>query len=386
MLVAKLTGQGISIVEELSAAEICYVNTCSVTAAADRASLKWIHRALRCGARVVALGCLANAEPGRLLSTPGVIEVWDNGRKQSEIGGWCPQPRRSRAFLKVQDGCDAGCTYCRPSRIRGQLWSLSPKRAREQLVRLLAAGYTEVVITGLNLGRYEGGLAILLEEFLTVPGEFRLRLASLEPEAFDARLISLLAEERFCPHFHIPLQSGDDSLLRRMGRGYTTKEFARLLELLKKIRSDANVGTDVIVGFPGETEDSFRTTRRFLEGVPIDYLHVFPYSRRPGTPEFNAADCPAVGDRQVRLHELLSIDRERRIGYRMRFAGSIRQAVVESSAIVLTDNYLRLRLSGGNMTRSRVLIDVLVGQDGHTAHPVESASIAGTADCRRREP
>lgn len=384
MLVAKLVERGITVVDKLEAAEVCYVNTCSVTSTADRTSLKWLRRAARCGARVVALGCLAHAEPERLLSVSGVSEVWDNERKQAEIDGYCPRPRRSRAFLKVQDGCDARCTYCRPSRIRGRLWSLSPECARAQFVSLLAVGYTEVVLTGLNLGRYKGGLAVLLEELLAVPGDFRLRLASLEPEAFDRRMIDLLTESRLCPHFHIPLQSGDDNLLRRMGRNYTTEEFAKLIELLKRIRPDANIGTDIIVGFPGETEESFRTTRRFIETVPVDYLHVFPYSRRPGTPVCNTTESLTASDRQRRVRELLSIDKERRRCYRMRFIGCVRQAVVESPATVLTDNYLRLRLVGNIVAQPRALIYVWVGVDGHTGYQIGGATGASIAVSERR--
>ncbi|MEO0074433.1 MAG: radical SAM protein [candidate division WOR-3 bacterium] len=386
MLVAKLIKQGVEIVDELDSAEECYVNTCSVTEAADRKSLKWVRRAVRFGARVVAMGCLVDADPRRVLSVPGVCEIWNSDRKQAEIDGYGPHPRRSRAFLKVQDGCDAGCTYCRPSRVRRRLWSISPERARAEFVRLLDDGFAEFVITGLNLGRYRGGLALLLAELLAVPGDFRLRLASLEPEAFDAELLGMFAEERVCPHFHLPLQSGDDALLRRMGRSYTTRDFAQLLETLKRIRPDANVGIDIIVGFPGETDRSFRMTRCFIEAMPIDYLHVFPYSRRLGTPVFDAVDCVAKHDKQMRVRELIDIDMERRVRYRTQFTGSIRRAVVESSETVLTDNYLRLKLLPSTPAQTRSLIRVRVMEDGCSGYEVTRPSIVKTAISQRREP
>jgi len=365
----RLALQGVTIVDSPEQADTCYVNTCTVTAHADRSSTQLIRRACRVERkpRVVVLGCLAERSAEQVGRIAGVSEVWSNKRKQAEIAGIDPAPARSRAILKVQDGCSNRCSYCVVSWLRGKPRSVSAPEVRARFDRLLAGGFHEVVLTGLNLGTYRDGnttLAGLLASLLDRCRDARVRLASIEPDTVDDALVALMADRRVCPHLHIPLQSGDDAVLAGMDRRYRAADFRRLVERVLRARPETNVGADVIVGFPGEADESYQTTRRFLAATPVGYLHVFSYSPRPGT----AGACRrGVASGQVvreRVAELRAFSELRRQEYQARFVGTIRQAVVETSRTALTDNYLRLRLVGASRLTPRALADVRIGQEG----------------------
>lgn len=365
----RLALQGVTVVESPEEADTVYVNTCTVTAPADRSSTQLIRRACRAerAPRVVVLGCLAERSPEQVRRIEGVAEVWNNERKQAEIAGVDPSPVRSRAILKVQDGCDRRCSYCVVSGLRGEPSSVPVPKVREQFERLLASGFHEVVLTGLNLGTYRDGsttLAGLLAKLLESCRDARIRLASIEPDTVDGALTSLFVDSRICPHLHIPLQSGDDAVLVRMNRRYRTAEFGRLVERILKARPDVSIGTDVIVGFPGESGESFQLTRRFLEETPVGYLHVFPFSPRPGTEQAcrgEPARCQVVRER---VTELRAFSDRRRRDYPTRFVGTVRPAIVETSRTALTDNYLRLRTSSDVRSAPRALVSLRIGQEG----------------------
>jgi threonylcarbamoyladenosine tRNA methylthiotransferase MtaB len=361
--------QGVAIVESLDDADTCYVNTCSVTAHADRSSTQLVRRACRSESspRVVVLGCLAERSAEQVRRIPGVSEVWSNERKQAEIAGFDPLPARSRAILKVQDGCGNRCSYCVVSSLRGEPRSVPARDVQAQFERLLAGGFSEVVLTGLNLGTYRDGrttLAGLLAGLLDRCRDARVRLASIEPDTVDDALIDLMADPRVCPHFHIPMQSADDAVLASMNRRYRSADFARLVERVLGARPEANVGTDVIVGFPGETDRSHQTTQHFLTMTPVGYLHVFSYSPRPGTAGACRRGTAAGPVVRERVAELRAFSDRRRQEYQARFVGTVRQAVIETSRTALTDNYLRLRLVGASGLRPKALADVRVGQEG----------------------
>ncbi len=357
------------LVDSPEGADACYVNTCTVTGQADRSSMQMIRRACRPEGRprVVVLGCLAQRSPEQVRRIAGVDEIWDNERKQAEIAGVGPAPARSRAILKVQDGCSRRCSYCVVSGLRGESRSVPARRVREQFEELLASGFREVVLTGLNLGTYRDGdttLAGLLTGLLERCRGARIRLASVEPDTFDEALTALMADSRICPHLHIPLQSGDDDLLEKMDRPYRTADFKQLVGRILKVRPETNIGLDVIAGFPGETDESFQRTWQFLAGMPVGYLHVFPFSLRPGT----EAACrgepvpqPAVRER---VGELRALSDRRRQEYRARFIGTVRPAIVETSRTALTDNYLRLGLTCAANLEPRALAGFRIGQEG----------------------
>jgi threonylcarbamoyladenosine tRNA methylthiotransferase MtaB len=364
----RLALQGFTVVESLEQAGTVYVNTCTVTGQADRSSTQLIRRACRAERRprVVVLGCLAQRSPEQVSQIAGVAEVWNNEKKQAEIAGIDPAPVRSRAILKVQDGCDRRCSYCVVSGLRGEPRSVGASEVREQFEQLLARGFHEVVLTGLNLGTYRDGgttLAGLLEKLLGVCRDARIRLASVEPDTFGDALVSVIADIRICPHFHIPLQSGDGAVLARMNRRYGAADFGRLVERIIRVSPDANIGTDVIVGFPGETDESFQRTREFLAQTPVGYLHVFPFSSRPGTEQ--TCDEPVRSPvARERVAELRAFSDRRRQEYQSRFVGTVRPSVVETTRTALTDNYLRLRLTCTGRLEPRTLVSLRIGQEG----------------------
>jgi len=309
---------------------------------------------------------MAERSPEQVQQVAGVAEVWNNEKKQAEIAGIDPAPVRSRAILKVQDGCDRRCSYCVVSGLRGEPRSVPASTVREQFEQLLAKGFHEVVLTGLNLGTYRDGgttLSGLLEKLLDVCREARIRLASVEPDTFGDALIAVIADNRVCPHFHLPLQSGDDAVLARMNRRYRAADFGRLVARILKARPDVNIGTDVIAGFPGESDESFQRTRRFLEETPVGYLHVFPFSPRPGTEQKGGEPVRSQVVRE-RVTELRAFSVQRRHEYQARFVGTVRPSVVETARTALTDNYLRLRLTCAGRLEPRALVSLRIGQQG----------------------
>jgi threonylcarbamoyladenosine tRNA methylthiotransferase MtaB len=364
----KLLLQGVRLVAEPSQADVCYVNTCTVTAAADRSSMQQLHRARRACPRVVALGCLAERDPDRLRAA-GADEVWPNASRQRALAGCRPAPARSRALLKVQDGCGRRCAYCVVSGLRGRPWSLPVPAALAQFQSLAGDGFGEVVLTGLNLGSYESegtDLAGLVRSLLHIPGP-RIRIGSVEPDSVTDWFIALVAEPRVCPHVHLPLQSGDDAILQAMHRPYRTDDYRRAVERLRRVRPDINIGADVIAGFPGETDASFERTLDVLARTPVSYLHAFGYSPRPGTEAALLPDRPAPAAVRARVRRLRDLSTGRRREYGLRFLGQTRTAVIESTRSCLTDNYLSLPLAAATARRG-ALADVLIeARDGRLA-------------------
>lgn len=365
----RLALQGVTVVETTEEADTVYVNTCTVTGEADRSSTQLIRRACRAkgGPRVVVLGCLAERAPEKVRRIAGVSEVWNNQRKQAEIADLDPTPVRSRAILKVQDGCDRHCSYCIVPGLRGEPWSVPAPRVREQLERLLAAGFHEVVLTGLNLGIYRSGettLVGLLDMLLESCCGARIRLGSIEPDTIDDALVAVLADSRICPHLHLPLQSGDDAVLAGMNRPYRTADFGRLVERILKVRPETNIGTDVLVGFRGETDESFQRTSEFLARKPVGYVHVFPFSLRPGTEPACRGKPVRHGVVRERVAELRAFSDRRRQDYQTRFVGTVRPAIIETSRTALTDNYLRLKVTSTERSVPRALVSLRIGQDG----------------------
>jgi threonylcarbamoyladenosine tRNA methylthiotransferase MtaB len=353
-------------------ADVCYVNTCTVTAAADRSSVQIVRRARRACGRVIALGCLAERDPERLRAAEAT-EVWSNARKQQELADAAPKPVRSRALLKVQDGCPRRCAYCVVSGLRGSPWSMPVAKALERFCRLAAQGFNEIVLTGLNLGLYESDgtrLHGLIRQLLAaVPGP-RIRIGSIEPDTVGSELIGVLENPRVCAHTHLPLQSGDDGILQAMHRPYSTADYRRLVDSLRSARPDINIGADVIAGFPGETDASFERTVKFLEQTPVTYLHAFAYSPRPGTPAGAERRPPAAAVKE-RVRRLRAFSASRRAAYESGFAGSVRPAVVETGSSALTDNYIRVKLPGSSPPPG-VLVDLRLepAGDGLSGRPI----------------
>ena len=307
----QLRAAGHQIVSDASDAEIAIVNTCTVTASAAADSRKVIRRIARAGCpRIIATGCLSTIDPDQVLALPSISKIIPNQNKENlveSISGTIsikaakkikrqPLPgknKRTRAFIKVQDGCDNFCTFCITRVARGRSRSISEKNIFRDIEFALLGGAKEIVLTGVNLGSWgcdlpgSSRLSDLMTKIIERYKIPRIRLSSIEPWDIDQDLIDLFKNPVFCPHFHLPLQSGCDQTLSRMGRRITTNQFEKLIERIRLINRKISITTDIMVGFPGETEIEFNTSLSFIKGINFSDGHVFRYSPRRGTPAFS---------------------------------------------------------------------------------------------------
>jgi len=386
-------------------ADVCVVNTCAVTVSAERKSRRRVRVLARANpaARIAAIGCYATLNPAQCAALPGVAWVVPNAEKEQTveiIKAATLQTRnspfairhspRTRAFVKVQDGCDNHCTYCITRLLRG------PSRSRpvddivaEVQSLVLApeedAGYQEAVLTGANLGAYgrdlglPDGLRALIEALLTHTDLARLRLSSLEPWDLDEDFFSLWENTRLCRQLHLPLQSGCDATLRRMGRRITTARFARLVETARAAIPDLAVTSDIIVGFPGEDETAFRASYDFTAALDFARLHVFPYSRRPGTAAARLPDRVDRAVRRTRARAMRELGAEQASRFRQRFVGREMTVLWEHRRRDglwpgLTDNYLRVVTRTGDHLHNQLTNTRLLAlQNGHLVGDVMEA-------------
>lgn len=353
-------------------ADYYVINTCTVTHRSDYKSRQLVRRVCRerPRSRVVVTGCYADLAPQVFAPLGPNVAVFPNRQKEkipALIAGGLSSPEapprritrfadRTRLFLKVQDGCDHACAYCAVVAARGPSYSRPANEVVEDVRAATAAGVKEVVLVGVDLGSYgrdldgKRSLAALCGELSALSGDFRVRLSSVDASDFEPALVAeLAAGSRLCPHVHLPLQSGDDRILRRMRRRYRVDDYRRLcFELLARV-ADVAIGVDVMAGLPGEDEEAFERSCALLEEIPFAYLHVFPYSPRPGT---DAAAMPGQvppEERERRAATLREIATRKRRAYERRFVGTARTALVEEgrpggAAVALTDNYLRITL------------------------------------------
>ena len=362
-------------------AELVVLNTCTVTATADdelRQTVRRIHRA-QPEARIVVTGCYAQRAPEEIAALPGVTWVVGNSHKNSipdlvadgvhyhgevRIGDIFEQHDflsapvedalgdRTRPNLKIQDGCNNRCSFCIIPYVRGRSRSARADSVIAQ-VSHLAAKYREVVLSGINLGRWgrdlEGGtrLVDLVRRLLDETGVERLRLSSVEPMDWSDALLELVATSpRIARHVHAPLQSGSDKVLRRMHRKYRPRHYADRILKARALMPDCAVGADVMTGFPGETEAEFEESRAFIEGLPFTYLHVFTYSARPGTPAAADADQVPMAVRKHRTHVLRDLAQRKNLEFRQSMIGRTLSAVtIEDGRIALSGNYLKIALA-----------------------------------------
>ncbi len=356
---------GFSVTSFDQPSDVCVINTCSVTERANRECRQIVRRALRTSpdACVIVLGCYAQLEPEQIASIDGVDIVLGASEKFhvfSYAGDFTKQPApkifvpsideakdfgiaysggvddRTRAFLKVQDGCDFSCSFCTIPLARGKSRSQSIEACVQQAHKLQEMGYKEIVLTGVNVGDYGkhdgNSLLMLLQALESVEGIERIRVSSIEPNLLTPSLLGYwLASEKICKHFHIPLQSGSDAQLKAMRRRYTTSSYANLIHTIKDKNPDAGIGADVIVGFPGETNEIFEQEYNFLHVLPVSYLHVFTYSERANTPsvEFEGRVEPRI---RYRRSEML-----RTLGHKKKHA--FYETQIGRSLDVLVENH-----------------------------------------------
>jgi threonylcarbamoyladenosine tRNA methylthiotransferase MtaB len=382
---------GYDIVDFSAEADVYVVNTCTVTAGSDAQARQLIRRTARAhpGAKLIVTGCYAQRARDELLAIGGVDEVLGNDAKRglSRLLAERVRPRsgstrpahsgpawgRSRAHLAIQEGCDRGCAYCIVPSVRGPARSHAPGLVLRRVEALLEEGYREIVLTGTYLGDYgadlgeRGGLGALLRRLnRLVDGTARLRISSVGPSDVTGDFVEAVADSpSVCRHFHVAFQSGDDEILRVMGRGHGTAEVRRALELINSSFPGCGLGGDVMVGFPGESNAAYSNTVQIVREYPFSYLHVFVYSPRPGTRAAGLRGQVRPGIAAERSRELRGLARRKGLEFASNFVGRRLDVVVESPSggngafEGTSDEYLRVLFEGSDSWKGRLLpVDV----------------------------
>lgn len=382
-------------------ADVYVINTCTVTNTGDKKSRQAIRRAIRRNPDgvVVVTGCYAQTSPGEVANIPGVdivlgtqgrenlLELIDQYRKTREpinavknimktrVFEELDVPNfsdRTRASLKIQEGCNNFCAFCIIPWARGLMRSRDPEKVLQQARKLVASGYQEIVLTGIHTGGYgedleDYDLAQLLADLSQIEGLNRVRISSIEASQITERVLQVLnSSEKMCRHLHIPLQAGSDDILRRMRRKYTTEQYRQKIEQIREAMPGVAITTDVIVGFPGETDELFEEGYRFIEEMQFAEMHVFPYSKRTGTPAAKFADQVPENAKNERTRRLIHLSNQFALDYAKQFVGQaldvIPEGRLESDPNIIygySDNYLRVRFEGtedfiGKVCRVRV--------------------------------
>ncbi|MBI5194274.1 MAG: tRNA (N(6)-L-threonylcarbamoyladenosine(37)-C(2))-methylthiotransferase MtaB [Nitrospirae bacterium] len=411
-------------------ADIYVVNTCTVTGKGDAESRRLIRKAVRSNkhAQVVVTGCYAQTNPEEIAGIPGVTMVVGNeekyslvsllkdagdivvpphpnplphgerefsidmtGAKSGNVGekvfvgdifdnssmqnqGITKFPNHTRAFMKVQDGCDSRCSYCIVPFARGRSRSLNPDKVINQIKLFEGNGYKEVVLCGVHLGGYGRDIAgrltlsVLIKRIISETGIRRIRLSSIEPREITDELINLMAsEDRICKHFHIPLQSGDDMVLKMMNRNYTAGFFEDLVLNINENVRDSGIGCDVMVGFPGEGDDHFENTFKFVEKLPVSYLHVFSYSPRAGTAACNLKETVRGDVKQKRGDAIRKLADVKHNEFVRKFTGNIFDVLIEYEKDEVTGflkgytgNYLKVLITENSDYDDNALMNNIV--------------------------
>lgn len=385
-----LYNMGVREAKKTEQADICLINTCSVTDVADHKCRQIIHRMVRQnpGAFVIVTGCYAQLESATVAKIEGVdlvlgsnekadlvqylSDAWnkvDTAKEETSEGEYhsvktkdiksfqasCSRGNRTRYFLKVQDGCNYFCTYCTIPFARGFSRNPTIQSLVAQAEEAAREGGKEIVLTGVNIGDFGKttgeSFLDLVKALDKVEGIQRFRISSLEPDLIDDELIAYCAESRaFMPHFHIPLQSGSDEVLELMHRRYDTALFARKIKLIKEKMPDAFIGVDVMVGSRGERPEYFEDCYNFLDSLPVTQLHVFPYSERPGTAALSIPYVVDDREKKHRAHKLLKLSDEKTRAFYAAHIGQEADVLFEKAARGkamhgFTDNYIRVELS-----------------------------------------
>ncbi|MCP3807607.1 tRNA (N(6)-L-threonylcarbamoyladenosine(37)-C(2))-methylthiotransferase MtaB [Paenibacillus sp. Lou8.1] len=371
-------------------ADVYLINTCTVTNTGDKKSRQIIRRAIRRNpdAIVAVTGCYAQTSPAEIMDIPGVdLVIGTQDRDKiipfvQEIQG-TRQPvnavrnimktrvfeemdvpdfaNHTRAFLKIQDGCNNFCTFCIIPWSRGLSRSRDAASIIAQAHQLVHAGYKEIVLTGIHTGGYGDDmdnydLSDLLWDLEKVEGLERIRISSIEASQIDEKMLDVLNRStKLVRHFHIPLQAGDDTVLKRMRRKYTTEEFYNKMLMIRKAMPDVAITTDVIVGFPGETDEMFRNGYELMKKIGFSEMHVFPYSKRSGTPAARMEDQVDEDVKNARVHELIQLSEQMQLAYAEKFVGQVLEVIpevapkgTEDSGILhgYSDNYIQLAFEG----------------------------------------
>ncbi|MET3208912.1 UNVERIFIED_CONTAM: threonylcarbamoyladenosine tRNA methylthiotransferase MtaB [Paenibacillus sp. PvR008] len=371
-------------------ADVYLINTCTVTNTGDKKSRQIIRRAIRRNpdAIVAVTGCYAQTSPAEIMDIPGVDlvigtqdrdkiipfvkEIQESRQPVNAVRNIMKTrvfeemdvpdfANHTRAFLKIQDGCNNFCTFCIIPWSRGLSRSRDAASIIAQARQLVHAGYKEIVLTGIHTGGYGDDmdnydLSDLLWDLEKVEGLERIRISSIEASQIDEKMLDVLNRStKLVRHFHIPLQAGDDTVLKRMRRKYTTEEFYNKMLMIRKAMPDVAITTDVIVGFPGETDEMFRNGYELMEKISFSEMHVFPYSKRSGTPAARMEDQVDEDVKNARVHELIKLSEQMQLAYAEKFVGQVLEVIpevapkgTEDSGILYgySDNYIQLVFEG----------------------------------------
>jgi threonylcarbamoyladenosine tRNA methylthiotransferase MtaB len=370
--------------------DLCIINTCAVTQKAAMQSRQTVRQLIRSNpqAQIVVTGCYAQTEPGELMKIDGVHRIIGHGDKHQipdivlfgDKTASSPAlvrqnilsersfkqipvtvfGNRTRPFLKIQDGCNAFCTYCIVPYARGRSRSMPLENVLKNIRCLKDTGFHEVVLSGVHLGAYgldlspQTNLTALLIRIRDLYAIERVRLSSIEPNELTQDIVDLVAEsEILCNHFHIPLQSGDDRILKKMHRDYTRSFFEDLIYKIQKRIPDAALGADILIGFPGETENAFKNTYALIEKLPVTYLHVFPFSPRPGTPADKYPQKVPAKIIKARCEKMRRLGDEKKKTFYEKSTGKTVQILIEgkrdnATGLLkgITSNYIPVHVAG----------------------------------------
>ncbi len=383
----RLARASLTVVKDWRKAQVVVVNSCALTARAEadvRQFLRKVRRELP-EVRLVLTGCLREEVAEELKHSLKLNLFLPNPAKDSLVEEVLrltgsisktqvseKRPYRSRALIKIQDGCNCRCTFCIIPYLRGRSRSLPLETVREKVQKAVEESYGEVVLAGIHLCAYgqdltpPKSLEELLRTLLPIPGLRLLRLSSLDPRLLPESLLKILvSEEKVCPHFHLSLQHASESVLKKMGRRSTALEYQKILGFLRSHRPEASLGADLIVGFPGEEESDYQFLKNFLQESPLNYFHVFSFSPRAGTPAERWKQVPESVKKR-RSEELRKLSREKNLDFKKSFIGRTLPAVVvrkkEKQMELLTSNYLKVQVEEGSGINLREVVKVRILQ------------------------
>ena len=390
-LASRFKKEGFEVVES-GEADVFVINTCTVTNTSDQKCRQAIHQIRRKfpKALIVVTGCMVNHRKEELIQEGIADYVIDNERKaaifdivdehfkkgHSDPEGYDQdlfsyQPAydtfHTRSLIKIHDGCNNFCSYCIIPMVRGRSTSRPAKDIYENIRSVVDHGFKEIVLTGVNMGRYKDGdtnFETLVEHIINIEGDFRVRVSSIEPDQFSDRFLQLFQHEKLAPHMHICLQSGSDDTLKRMHRFYTIGQFREMCQRIKAFRPDFNLTTDVIVGFPGETEETFKESCNFAREIGFSHIHTFKYSKRTGTKASMMPDQVPEKVKSERSEMMRAISLENKLKYFGQMKGKTQRMLIErinanGTARGYGENYIPIQITGENL-RQNTFIDVIL--------------------------
>jgi threonylcarbamoyladenosine tRNA methylthiotransferase MtaB len=408
-IASQFSGNGYEIVDFSEDADAYIINTCTVTNQSDHKSRQVINQSKKRNANAITIvtGCMATNYKEKLQQNEKIDYVIDNDHKTSvfsvvdahtngevvspdsfekDLFGYQPAKDtfHTRSFIKIQDGCNNFCSYCIIPKVRGRATSRPVKEILNNIKNVVSFGFKEVVLTGVNLGTYKSDgidFESLVEKILEIPGDFRVRISSIEPDGYSESFFRLFENPKLTPHMHICLQSGSENILKRMHRMYTGVEFKYLIKKIRLLYPDFNITSDVIVGFPGETEEEFNESVEFVKEINFGHIHTFKYSLRKGTLADRMPDHLPDKIKSKRSEIIRAISDQQRLKYRSGFIGKHQNVLVEKVdengwAFGHGENYIPIKVKGHSMLKNEFYKVLIKAIDNSGDEPVLISELA----------